>query len=83
MKINLGLNRSDRRKTSVHREKEHHKEGCNTSFSIQIQTSFTSNPRRSPPILPYLIGTKNKLLTHFYSRNYKNELSKWQEATAL
>jgi hypothetical protein len=28
--------------------------GCNTSFSIEIKTRFTSNPRRSPPSLPRL-----------------------------
>jgi hypothetical protein len=40
--------------TSAHRKNEQHK-GCNTSFSIEIKTRFTSNPRRSPPSLPHLI----------------------------
>jgi hypothetical protein len=52
----------------------------NTSFSIEIQTRFTFNPRRSPLSLPYLIsGMKNEFLTHFYSRNYEMKLGSGKE----
>jgi hypothetical protein len=34
--------------------------------------------------LPHLIiGMKNEFLAHFYSRNYENELGKWQGAPFL
>jgi hypothetical protein len=52
----------------------------NTSFSIEIQTRFTSNPRRSPLSLPHLIsGMKNEFLTHFYSKNYEMKLESGNE----
>jgi hypothetical protein len=37
--------------------------------------------RRSSSSIPYLIiGMKNRLLAHFYSRHYENEIGQWQEA---
>jgi hypothetical protein len=37
---------------------------------------------RSPSSLPHLIiGMEIEFLAHFYSRNYENEIEKWQGAT--
>jgi hypothetical protein len=53
-----------------------HKQDPNKSFSLKFNKVIL-NLRRSPPSLPHLIiGIKDEFLTHFYSRNYENEIRK-------
>jgi hypothetical protein len=55
------------------------KQDSKSSLSIEIDIIFVQL-LRSPPSLPYLIrGIKNKLLAHFYSRNYEMKLESGKE----
>jgi hypothetical protein len=46
---------------------------------IDANQEFTTDPRRSPPSLPHLIGNENVFLAHFYTTNARMKLGSGKE----